>query len=73
MSAARRLADRVQAALAQTHDLPSPCVSVCRMQASQDLCHGCFRQLNEIAAWGTMDDAAKRAVWTLIGQRLKAT
>jgi len=50
--------------------VPSPCVSVCRMDAASGLCEGCFRTLDEIAAWSRMDDAAKRAAWTLIAQRI---
>ena len=49
--------------------LPSPCISVCRMDAASGLCEGCMRTLDEIAAWGMMDNGAKRAVWELIGQR----
>ena len=30
-------------------DVPSPCVSVCRMDARRGLCIGCCRTLEEIA------------------------
>ncbi len=49
--------------------LPSPCISVCRMDAASGLCEGCMRTLDEIAAWGMMDSRGKRAVWELIEQR----
>ena len=49
--------------------LPSPCISVCRMDAASGLCEGCLRTLDEIAAWGMMDNGGKRAVWALIEQR----
>ena len=49
--------------------VPSPCISVCRMDAHSGLCVGCLRTLDEIAAWGTLGDEAKRAVWRLIEQR----
>lgn len=49
--------------------LPSPCISVCRMDALSGLCEGCLRTLDEIAAWGVMDNRGKRAVWALIEQR----
>ena len=49
--------------------LPSPCISVCRMDAASGLCEGCMRTLDEIAAWGMMDHRATRAVWGLIEQR----
>ncbi len=43
-------------------DVASPCVSVCKMDPSRDLCEGCFRTLDEIAHWGLYDDDEKRAV-----------
>ena len=52
-----------------TETLPSPCVSVCRMDAASGLCEGCMRTLDEIAAWGMMDNVSRRAVWKLIEQR----
>jgi len=53
-------------------DVPSPCMSVCRMEAATGLCEGCLRSLDEIAAWSSMDDAGKRRVWQLIEQRAVA-
>lgn len=49
--------------------VPSPCISVCRMNARSGLCEGCLRTIGEIAAWSTMDDTTKRAVWQLIERR----
>lgn len=49
--------------------VPSPCVSICRMNEQSGLCEGCWRTLDEIASWSTMGDDAKRAVWQLIEQR----
>jgi predicted Fe-S protein YdhL (DUF1289 family) len=51
-------------------DVPSPCLSVCRVGSATELCEGCFRTLDEIAAWSRMGDEAKREVWGLIRQRL---
>ena len=39
------------------------------MDAASGLCQGCWRTLDEIAAWSTMTDGGKRAVWALIAQR----
>ncbi|MGJ7580404.1 DUF1289 domain-containing protein [Variovorax sp. RHLX14] len=50
-------------------DLPSPCTSVCRIDAASGLCDGCLRTLDEIAGWSRMDDAGKRQVWRTIGRR----
>ena len=47
----------------------SPCINVCRMDAASGLCVGCLRTIDEIAAWGTMDDDDKRAVWQRLEQR----
>jgi predicted Fe-S protein YdhL (DUF1289 family) len=49
--------------------VPSPCLSICRMDAASGLCEGCFRTLDEIAGWGLADEARKRQVWALIAQR----
>ena len=52
--------------------IPSPCISVCRLEARTGWCEGCLRTLDEIAAWSPLDDAAKRAVWKLLPQRREA-
>ncbi len=52
------------------HLVPSPCISVCRMDPSNSLCLGCMRDIDEIIAWGRMAEDAKRAVWRSIAQRL---
>lgn len=49
--------------------VPSPCTNVCRMQAASGWCEGCQRTLEEIAAWGTMTDADKRAIRRQLEQR----
>ncbi|MBG6072919.1 MULTISPECIES: YbaK/EbsC family protein [unclassified Polaromonas] len=53
-------------------DIPSPCISICRMNARTDLCEGCFRTRNEIAGWSSANDDGKRAAWRLIAQRMQA-
>ena len=47
----------------------SPCIGVCRMDEASGCCEGCLRTIDEIAAWSTLDDAARRAVWLQLGQR----
>lgn len=49
--------------------VPSPCISVCQMDEATGWCRGCARTIDEIAAWGTLDDDAKRAVWARLQQR----
>jgi uncharacterized protein len=46
--------------------VPSPCISVCRIDEASGLCVGCLRTLDEIAAWGALGDAARRRVWQAI-------
>ena len=50
-------------------DVPSPCNNVCRMNPDTGLCEGCFRTLDEIAAWSGMSAEEKRAVLTLLLDR----
>jgi uncharacterized protein len=49
--------------------VPSPCISVCRMDAATGLCEGCFRTLDEIAAWGMAGDEEKRTLWQELVKR----
>lgn len=64
------IANRYLFALGLAENLPSPCISVCQMDKHSGLCAGCLRTLDEIACWSALSDADKRAVWTLIGQRM---
>lgn len=72
MSSLETIADKVHLALGNTQNIPSPCISVCRMEARSALCEGCLRTLDEIGGWSTMPEAGKRAVWMLIGERAAA-
>ncbi|WP_036772431.1 YbaK/EbsC family protein [Polaromonas glacialis] len=51
-------------------EVPSPCISICRMNAATDLCDGCFRTRDEIAAWSSAGEAGKRRIWRVIDQRM---
>ena len=67
-----RLAQRArEVASGVDEDVPSPCVSICRMNPVTELCEGCFRTLDEIADWSRLGDDAKREVWRSIGERLE--
>lgn len=57
------LAAKAEAALAAEENVPSPCISVCRMRPDRSLCEGCFRTLDELRAWSGASDADKRGVW----------
>ena len=52
-----------------TQPVPSPCVSVCRMDERSGWCEGCLRTLDEIALWSVLDDDDKRAVWVELSRR----
>lgn len=43
--------------------VPSPCISVCRMEGDGSHCQGCFRTLDEIRLWSGADPALRRAIW----------
>jgi predicted Fe-S protein YdhL (DUF1289 family) len=65
------LAERAAVAQRMPRDVPSPCVSVCRMEAASGLCTGCLRTLEEIAGWSGLEDACKRRVWRSIELRTR--
>lgn len=66
------LAKQALRAQRKERELPSPCISVCRMEVASGLCKGCLRTLDEIKAWSTLEDEGKRAVWARIEQRARA-
>lgn len=49
--------------------VPSPCIDVCAIDPRTGWCAGCLRTLDEIAAWGSLDNAGKRTVWKKLHQR----
>ena len=52
------VADAAQARAAG-EPLPSPCVQICRIDARTGWCEGCWRRLEEIGGWMTMDEDAR--------------
>lgn len=40
----------------------SPCISVCVIDEPSGLCAGCYRTLDEIAAWIDLSPSARRAI-----------
>ena len=70
MSAIELLAENARRVAAEpASEVPSPCISVCKMDPTTQLCEGCFRTLDEIADWSRMHDEGKREVWRLICER----
>jgi len=56
----------------ETAKVPSPCTDVCRIDAATGWCEGCLRTIDEIAAWGSIDDAARREIWKRLPGRRQA-
>jgi len=52
--------------------LPSPCISVCQLDAVSGQCMGCFRTGAEIAAWRSMTPDAQRDLLELLRDRRAA-
>ena len=53
--------------------VPSPCVSVCVLDpAGTNVCIGCGRTLDEVAAWSQMTNAQRREVVAHAPARLAA-
>ena len=70
--ARQALVARARRVLAADGPAPSPCVSICQMDRDSGMCAGCLRSLQEIGAWSTLDDAARRACWSRIADRARA-
>ncbi len=52
-------------------DVKSPCVAVCKLD-ERNVCIGCWRTLEEIAAWSRMNRQQKLVVLENCGQRAQA-
>ena len=69
--------DTLAALASLAHDtkqpVPSPCISVCRIDETSGLCIGCYRSITEIIDWGRQTDARKRLVWRQIAVRAGLT
>lgn len=50
----------------------SPCTKVCILDDATGLCRGCGRTRDEIAAWGVMSEAERRAIMAGLDARLRA-
>jgi uncharacterized protein len=50
----------------------TPCIKLCAVSGATGLCIGCGRTLAEIAGWGGMDEAQRRAIMAELAARLAA-
>lgn len=48
---------------------PSPCINLCKMDPASGVCAGCYRTLDEIAAWSGLDDRRRDAILTNVAAR----
>lgn len=47
----------------------SPCIKVCIVDGASGLCLGCFRTLEEIAAWAGLPERERAAVMKALPER----
>jgi len=52
--------------------IESPCINICVIHPETRLCTGCARSIDEIAGWGRMTPAARRAVMDALPHRVSA-
>ena len=50
----------------------TPCVQICVIDPRSALCIGCGRTVNEIAAWGGLDEPSRLAIMAGLEARLVA-
>jgi len=50
-------------------NLPSPCISICKLNKSTGYCDGCFRTEDEIALWPSMSEDDKLNMLNILRQR----
>jgi predicted Fe-S protein YdhL (DUF1289 family) len=49
--------------------IESPCINICQIDPTTRMCAGCYRSLEEIAAWADASDATKRLILSAVAQR----
>lgn len=50
-------------------EVKSPCISVCAMDDISGLCQGCYRTVEEIAAWWDMSIEEQKKLLTVLEAR----
>lgn len=50
----------------------SPCIGVCKLDEQSGFCLGCARTGDEIAAWASLDESGRNAIWQKLPDRLTA-
>ena len=49
--------------------LESPCINLCKMDATSGLCLGCFRTIEEITLWSRTDDSGRARILAAVAGR----
>jgi predicted Fe-S protein YdhL (DUF1289 family) len=49
----------------------SPCVDICTLDHSRNVCTGCLRTIDEIVAWGGYSDDERRRIMADLPNRKK--
>ena len=49
--------------------IASPCINVCKMDEQTGLCSGCFRTIDEIARWSSIDDSRRLVILAAVAKR----
>jgi uncharacterized protein len=49
--------------------LQSPCINLCKMDATSGLCLGCFRSIDEITLWSRTDDSGRARILAAVAGR----
>jgi len=52
--------------------IESPCIRICTLDATGELCLGCFRTLDEIVAWTGLSEAERARVLARLPERRSA-
>jgi predicted Fe-S protein YdhL (DUF1289 family) len=50
----------------------TPCIQICVIDPHSGLCVGCGRTVNEIAAWGRLDEPGRLAIMARLEARMFA-
>lgn len=49
--------------------IKTPCIKVCVVDGESGLCLGCYRRLNEVAAWARLSEAEREAIMAELPER----
>ena len=51
--------------------METPCIKMCMLDVESELCAGCGRTLDEIAAWASLGDAERGKVMADLPRRME--